>query len=321
MSDGRPRISVIINTLNEEKNLPYALRSVAPWADEIVVVDMHSEDRTAAIAREYGAKVFLHERMGFADPARQFAFAQATGEWLLVLDADELIPAPLSERIQAIVREDRADVVTFRRVEYMLGSPLHNSGYQLAQNKHTRLFKRDFLQANPAIHDFLKPIPEARVLDLPIRPGEVMIHFAFLDTTSFLDKINRYSTIEATQSFARGAGKTPVWVPRDMRPYPPLRILFQGRRSAGWALLYAAFHTVSRYVKNRGYRDGWRGAYIALFWGMYYLAAYAKLMELETTGTREMIEERYHDVAEHVLKEYEKAPHDASNATDHPRDS
>ena len=320
MSDGRPRISVMINTYNEEKNLPYALRSVQSWVNEIVVVDMHSEDRTAAIARDYGAAVYFHERMGFADPARRFAITQTTGEWILMLDADELIPAPLSKRIREIVREDSADVVTFRREEYMLGSPLHNSGYQLAQTKHTRLFKRDFLQANPAIHDFLQPIPEARVLDLPIRPGEVMIHFAYLDTASFLDKMNRYSTIEANQSFARGKGETPAWVIRDMRPYPPLRILFQGRRSPWWALLYAAFHTASRYVKNRGYRDGWRGAYIALFWGMYYLAAYAKLTELETVGTREMIEARYHDVAERVLKEYKEAPRDASNATDHPRD-
>ncbi|MDQ6906675.1 MAG: glycosyltransferase family 2 protein [Chloroflexota bacterium] len=319
MEGSRPRISAMINTYNEEKNLPYALRCVKPWVDEIVVVDMHSEDRTVEIARDYGAAVYFHERMGFADPARSFAIAQTTGDWILMLDADELIPAPLSKRIRQIVREDSADVVTFQREEYILGSPLHNSGYQLAQNKHTRLFKRDSLQANPAIHDFLKPVPAARILDVPGRSGEVMIHFAYLDTASFLDKMNRYSTIEANQSFARGAGKTPAWVPRDMRPYPPLHILFQGRRSAAWALLYGAFHAASRYIKNRGYRDGWRGAYIALFWGMYYLAAYAKLTELETVGTREMIEDHYHDVAEHILKEYAEAPRDVSPDTKHPQ--
>jgi len=319
MSQSGPRISVMINTLNEEANLPYALRSVAPWADEIIVVDMHSEDRTVAIAERYGATVYLHERMGFADPARAFAFAQTTGDWILVLDADELIPAPLSRQLQQVAREDSADVVTVRRVEYMLGAPLEHTGYQPTQNKHTRFFKRGLVQANPAIHDFLAPVPGARILDLPDRPGEMMIHFAFVDTASFIDKMNRYSTIEAQQSFARGAGEPPAWVLRDMRPYPPLRALFRTRRSPWWALLYAAFHSASRYVKNRGYRDGWRGFYLSAFWGMYYLAAYAKLTEREMIGTWEMIEGRYHDVAEHILREYADAPQAVSSGTDHPR--
>src|SRR5450759_1251360 len=92
------RISAVINTLNEERNLPFALRSVQDWVDEIVVVDMHSEDATRDIAKQYGARVFLHERLGYADPARAFALEQAVGDWILLIDADELIPAPLSER-------------------------------------------------------------------------------------------------------------------------------------------------------------------------------------------------------------------------------
>jgi len=305
MSDGRPRISVMINTYNEEKNLPYALRSVAPWADEIVVVDMHSEDRTAAIAREYGAVVYTHERMGFADPARSFAIARTTGEWIVMLDADEMIPAPLSERIRQIARDDSADVVTFRREEYILGSPLRHSGYQMAQNKHTRFFKRDFLQANAAIHDFLTPIPSARILDLSDRSGEAMIHFAYLDTASFLDKMNRYSTIEADQSFARGAGKTPAWVIRDMALYPPLLAFYRRRGNTPfWALVYAFLAFINRYAKNRGYRDGWRGFYTSLFWGGYFLTSYAKLTERERVGSREEIAAHYGREAERVLTGY-----------------
>ena len=86
------RISVVINTLNEERRLPYALRSVQDWVDEIVVVDTHSDDKTVEIAEEFGARIFTHERVGYADPARAFAFARATGDWILILDADELVP-------------------------------------------------------------------------------------------------------------------------------------------------------------------------------------------------------------------------------------
>jgi glycosyltransferase involved in cell wall biosynthesis len=83
---------VVINTLNEERRLPYALRSVQDWVDEIVVVDMHSDDKTVEIAEAFGARIFTHERVGYADPARAFAFARATGDWILILDADELVP-------------------------------------------------------------------------------------------------------------------------------------------------------------------------------------------------------------------------------------
>lgn len=60
----KPRISAIIHTLNEESIIANAIRSVTPWVDEVLVIDMYSEDRTAEIARELGAKVFLHEKMG-----------------------------------------------------------------------------------------------------------------------------------------------------------------------------------------------------------------------------------------------------------------
>jgi len=310
-----PRISVIINTYNEEKNLSYALRSVKAWSDEIVVVDMHSEDRTVAIAREFGANVYFHERVGFADPARAFAIAQTTGDWVLILDADELIPAPLGEKIREIVRDDIADVVTFPREEYFFGAPLRFTGWGPQQSKHTRFFKRDSLQANAAIHDFLTPLPEARILDLPYEPGRAMIHFAYLDTTQYMDKLNRYTTIEVRQSATRGEHATPAWVSRDMRPYPPLLALFKGRTTPGWALLYAFAVFLSRYVKNRGYRDGWRGVYVSVFTAFYFLVSYAKLAERELVGTREAVEQVYRDEAERILRLYEAEHYQQASLT------
>src|SRR5205809_791168 len=97
--DDRPSISAIILTLNEEKRLPYALRSVTPWVDEIVVVDMQSDDRTVDIAREMGAKIYTHERVEFFESARALGLEKSSGDWILVLDADELIPAPLSHTL------------------------------------------------------------------------------------------------------------------------------------------------------------------------------------------------------------------------------
>src|SRR3989344_399647 len=86
------RISVVINTLNEEKNLPRALSSVKNFADEVVVVDMKSKDNTQVLARNYGAKVYEHEQSGYVEPARNFAISKATSDWIFILDADEEVP-------------------------------------------------------------------------------------------------------------------------------------------------------------------------------------------------------------------------------------
>src|SRR5579883_1198418 len=117
----RPRISAVINTLNEEKNLPFALQSVCTWVDEIVVVDMHSTDRTLEIAREFGARIFLHEPMGFAEPARAFALARATGDWILLLDADEVVPFSLSRRLLSIAANNESDAVLIPWLNYVFG--------------------------------------------------------------------------------------------------------------------------------------------------------------------------------------------------------
>ena len=98
------KISVLINTFNEEGNIRNCIESVK-WADEIIVVDMYSIDNTISIAKEYPhVKIFYFENCGYADPAREYAFQQATNEWVLVLDADEMIPPLLHRTISQIMK-------------------------------------------------------------------------------------------------------------------------------------------------------------------------------------------------------------------------
>lgn len=87
------KISVVINTFNSERFLDACLKSVATF-DEIVLCDMHSTDQTCAIAEKYGCRIVYHERTGFVEPARNYAIAQASNEWVLVLDSDEVVPVP-----------------------------------------------------------------------------------------------------------------------------------------------------------------------------------------------------------------------------------
>src|SRR3989338_6180720 len=93
-----PKISVVINTLNEEQNIERAIKSVN-WADELIVCDMYSEDKTVEIAKKLGAKIFFHKREDFVETARNFAVSKASNDWVLVLDPDEEVIDSLKERL------------------------------------------------------------------------------------------------------------------------------------------------------------------------------------------------------------------------------
>lgn len=277
----RVPVSVVINTLNEERNLPLALRSVHAWADEIVVCDMHSEDRTVAIAKEYGAKVCLHERMGFADPARAYAIAQARHDWVLVLDADELIPKAMSEVIARLVAADEADVYRIPRLNYLLGAPLRYLGWGPDQDAQLRLFKRSSVNVTPDIHSFFHARPGAREQRLRYREGEAIVHFNYIDLSHFIEKLNRYATIEAKQAFARGE-----------------------RASVRKAVTSSLREWGSRYLRNGGTREGWRGLYLTAMMSMYRVAIQGKLTELETGNDEAAVKRRYAAEAERYLDEY-----------------
>jgi (heptosyl)LPS beta-1,4-glucosyltransferase len=278
----KPRISVVINTLNEEGNLPYALRSVQTWADEIIVVDMHSEDRTIEIAREYGAKIYFHDRIAAFDGARIVAVSQATGEWIFLLDADEIIPQSLSLKLMQIAEDDTADVVVIPRLNYLLGAPLGYTGWGPYQDRHPRFFKKDKIDLNPRIHAFMHPAHGARVLTLPHQAKMLFHHFNYVDCAQFLEKLNRYTTVEAQQAFDR----------TEDASYPK-------------AILKTAAEFANRYFRNRGYRDGWRGLYLSGFMAMYRWATYAKLQELRATGGKKEIIEKYHRTAEELIATYQ----------------
>lgn len=274
-------ISVVINTLNVERTLPYTLRSVRAWADELVVVDMHSEDRTVEIARDFGARVIPHERIGFVEPARAFAIDQAFGDWILVLDADELVPLPLSVRFRAIASTDAADVVIVSRLNYLHDTPILHTGWEPQHDRHPRFFKRGFLHASSTIHRPLTPTADARVLVIPYAPEVALIHFNFLDFADLLEKVNRYTTVEADQAFARG------------------------ERVARFGWLSALQPFWRRYIRARGYRDGWRGFALALFMVSYRLEYVAKLKERAAVGAREAIAAACAREAERWLAPYE----------------
>lgn len=272
------RISAVINTLNEEANLPFALRSLRGWVDEIVVVDMHSDDRTAEIARSYGARVVLHERTFAVDGARAFGLAQATGEWVMILDADEVVPPALGRRLRELARGGTTDVVEIPFLHYLLGAPLYHTGWGPEQERHARFFRRGAMIPTDRIHAYLQRAEGVRSVRLPMSDELAVHHLNYLDANHFLHKLNRYTDVEAAQRFALGERATPA------------RALWGGAREF-----------LRRFVRHRGYRDGWRGFYLSLFMGFYRVATHAKLTEMENGCGREAVGARYRAQAERLL--------------------
>lgn len=274
-------ISVVVNTLDAARVLAFALRSVAPWAAEIVVVDMASADDTAAIARAHGARVLTHPRADCVETARAFAVAAAREPWVLVLDADELVPLGLSRRLRAIAAADAADAVRIPRVNHLLGAPLMHTGWGPDRDRHLRFFKPAAVELPTRIHAPIAPRAGARVVDLDVVPGEMLVHFNYADVDDFVTRLARYTTVEADQAHARGE-----------------------RDGMARGLAAAVREWTVRYLRHGGWRDGWRGAHLALLMAAYRVIVQAKLASRRRLGSGEDVRRAYDREAEHLLGAY-----------------
>ncbi|MGA2409788.1 MAG: glycosyltransferase family 2 protein [Candidatus Binataceae bacterium] len=277
-----PTISVIINTFNEEKRLGFALRSVKQWADEMIVVDQHSTDRTIEIAHGLGARVISHRGNGKPYPPREFAVEQGSGDWILALDADEVVPPQLAHELQRISSLPDIDAAVVPRLNYWFGSPIMHSSCDPDRDACVRFFKRGRIIASSEAHkDFSIPAG-ARAFRIPYTPGNALVHFTYVNTEAVLTRTNRYSTLEAQQLYRDGADAT----------------LMRTTYSAGKEFLW-------RYFKCQGYRDGWRGLYISFAGALYRICIDAKLHELRAVGGSAEIEALYAAEALKIIGGYE----------------
>ncbi len=231
------KISVIINTLNEEKNIKQAIESVK-WADEIIVCDMYSGDKTTEIAGKMGAKVFFHSKEGFVEPARNFAVSKASNEWILVLDADEVVPETLAKRLVEIAAKmDQIDYVRLPRRNIIFGHSMQASMWWPDYN--VKFFKKGKVVWGNQIH---RP-PEASGLglDLPASEEYAIIHHNYDKVSDFIKRMDRYSGIQAAELIKEGYQFN--W--KDLLEKPLDEFL-------------------SRFFAGQGYKDGLHGLALSL---------------------------------------------------------
>lgn len=247
-------ISVVINTLNEEKNIKRALESVK-WADEVMVCDMHSEDKTVDLAGKMGAKIITHDRTGYVEPARNFAISKASGEWVLVLDADEEIPLILAEKLQQIAKEPlETTFVEIPRKNIIFNKWMEASFWWPDYN--IRFFKKGSVTWSNKIHS--KPVASGQGLTLPAEEPLAIIHYNYTSVTQFIERMNRYSDIQAKHLFDEGIKFK--WINIIDKPLSEF---------------------LSRFFANRGYEDGLHGLSLSLLQACSFLLVYLKLWEKE----------------------------------------
>lgn len=249
-----PKISVVVNTLNEEKNIERVLRSVE-WADEVLVCDMYSDDDTAVIAKKLGAKIIFHKRTGYVEPARNLAISKASGEWILVVDADEEIPNSLAQRLMAFVRRPIISTyVDIPRKNIIFGKWITGSLWWPDYN--TRFFKAGSVKWSDKIHS--KPTTSGQGLTLPSEERWAIIHHHYDSISQFVARANRYSDIQARE--LKKSGYELKWSDILLKPLEEF---------------------VSRFFANNGYKDGLHGLVLSLLQAFSFLLVYLKIWEME----------------------------------------
>lgn len=246
-------ISVNIICRNEEKNIEDCLKSVL-WADEIIVVDAESADRTLEIAKKYTDNVFVNKWEGFAKQ-RTFALEKSKKDWVLALDADERCSSGLKEEIVSFIASNNHNIKGFKlpRQNYFLGKWIKYGGwypgYQL------RFFKR----SNVKVSDRLVHEGYEVDGDIGVMKNDI-IHYTVQSVFDFMNRVNGYSNLQAEEkSKNRNIGFLDIFI-------QPLKSF------------------VVQYIFKGGFRDGLHGLMVYNFDAITRMLTYMKIWEKQNKG-------------------------------------
>jgi hypothetical protein len=169
-------------------------------------------------------------------------------------------------------------------LNYFAGFPLLHSGWGPEQDRHGRFYRREVLVHSPTIHAEAQRKEGTRVLSLKYRPGLAIIHFNYLNVSHCIEKLNRYTGIEASQRYQKG---------KKMR--------------ATDMVLRPLWEFINRYFRRQGFRDGWSGFYYSFLMAFYRMTQAMKLREIHLAGSAESVRQKYQTIAEEYLAGYESS--------------
>lgn len=243
------KLSVVIIVKNEEADIRRCLESVK-WADEIVIVDDMSTDKTIEICGEYTNKIYRRKMEGFG-PQKQYGVQQAAGEWILSIDADEIVTAELAEEIRKAIGQDEgySSYYIYRKNNY-LGRWMRYCGWYVPI---LRLFKKEKGGFNSAkVHEEIIVGGGAGLLKNEI------LHYTYRDISDHLEKINLFTDYGAEELIKKG-------VVLKWYNYP-------------WYFIFnPLFYFLKKYIYLQGFREGTHGFILCIFAGIVVFIKYAKV--------------------------------------------
>ncbi len=243
-------LSIILITKNEEANLKDCLESVS-FADEIIVVDSQSSDKTQEIARSFGVKLEITSDWPGFGPQKNRALNLATQDWVLSIDADERVTPELKQEIlTAIASPNAADCYAIPRSSWYCGRFMKHSGWY--PDYVDRLFKRGSAKfSDHLVHERLLPTGSSGKLK------NHFLHYSYRDFSQVLKKVDVYSSAAAQQAFKQGK-----------------------KGGLGEALIHGFWAFFRTYVLRRGFLDGKHGLALAISNAATSYYKYLKLWQL-----------------------------------------
>ncbi|MEW6207795.1 MAG: glycosyltransferase family 2 protein [Acidobacteriota bacterium] len=250
------KISATIITRNEERNIADALRSLA-WADEIILVDSESSDRTVEIAREFTDRIFIREWPGYSRQ-KNFAAEQATHNWIFNLDADERLSDALIEEIRQL-KDQPTDAAAFEmpRKTFYLGRWIKHAGWY--PDFKIRLYDRSRGRwQGDFVHESVKTGGKIKRLR-----GD-LLHYTVMNSSEHHQRLDRYTSLAAEELFTRG------------------------ERASAASILFSPMTAFLRsYIFRLGFLDGIPGLAISYFAAHYVFLRNLKLWEKGSKRTDE----------------------------------
>jgi glycosyltransferase involved in cell wall biosynthesis len=250
----QPKLSVVINTKDVEETLERTLKSVE-FADEIILVDMHSSDQTIKIAKQFTNKIYQHDDVGYVEPARNFALAKASHDWILVIDADEVITAELKEIILTTISQQKAaDIYWLPRKNMIFGQWIMRTGWW--PDYQPRLFRKGKITWQEGIHSF--PDPQGKEVHFPAEERYALLHHNYTSVSQFLTRLNTYTSIQAQEPASKSS---------------------QADFSAEQLMETFSNEFARRALMLNGVEDGLHGTSLSLLQAMYESVIYLKQWE------------------------------------------
>jgi glycosyltransferase involved in cell wall biosynthesis len=239
-------LTALVSSRNEASLLERCLGAIS-FCDEIVVIDIDSEDDTVAVARRLGADVVHHPYVPIAEAARVTVAPTARHEWLLVVDPDEVLPAALADEVRELLPNLSDDVaaVDAPRQYFFKGRPLRGTVWG-GPNKRRLLVRRSAVELTPAIWGGMQIRPGYHVRELPFSANSAIAHYWAGSYRELISRHRRYLRLEPVDR--ERAGEITGYRKVLQTPWQSFRESF---------------------VAKQGYRDGFRGLALSIFWAVF----------------------------------------------------